>query len=152
MQATPTGLEPATTGSTVQYSNQLSYGASNCVLASKRVLANKCVLSDRYFPKLIFADRSTLLTAMMFMKCSDGALAPSPEIYQSLRVATSGMRNWVFLGNRPPRSPSSPAAVLDHNLRTSPSNCYTGKRALPFAGLSDFVHLLSQRPLGRTSG
>lgn len=27
--ATPTGLEPATTGSTVQYSNQLSYGASH---------------------------------------------------------------------------------------------------------------------------
>ena len=26
-RATPTGLEPATTGSTVQYSNQLSYGA-----------------------------------------------------------------------------------------------------------------------------
>lgn len=26
-EATPTGLEPATTGSTVQYSNQLSYGA-----------------------------------------------------------------------------------------------------------------------------
>lgn len=26
-KATPTGLEPATTGSTVQYSNQLSYGA-----------------------------------------------------------------------------------------------------------------------------
>ena len=48
-QARPTGLEPATTGSTVQYSNQLSYGPNACVrpliilrfAASARALRSK---------------------------------------------------------------------------------------------------------------
>src|SRR3954454_14434929 len=34
--ARPTGLEPATTGSTVRYSNQLSYGALRCPQAFSR--------------------------------------------------------------------------------------------------------------------
>jgi hypothetical protein len=100
LQARPTGIEPATTGSTVRYSNQLSYGPEGCAAYGPSPGANESWLA-RLVPSL--ATRTALTSPACSACCSrlshksaiaDTKIHESSGRFGSRSLTTSATGDW----------------------------------------------------------